>query len=107
MRRDGVAAEPRGANTSESLEWCKGSREPSRVLLVSLYDAGRRAAAPSIFDICVQCARLLMDHKGVYVQALTEGVVQTKYWSVTDGRTQTKSHVLMIPSEWFCWMDCC
>lgn len=31
---------------------------------------------PSIFAICVQCVRILMDHKGVCVQALTEGLVQ-------------------------------
>lgn len=32
--------------------------------------------SPSIFVMCVQYMRILMDHKGVCVQALTEGSVQ-------------------------------
>lgn len=32
--------------------------------------------SPSIFVMCVQYMRISMDHKGVRVQALTEGLVQ-------------------------------
>lgn len=32
--------------------------------------------SPSIVVMCVQYIRILMDHKGVCVQALTEGSVQ-------------------------------
>lgn len=37
---------------------------------------------PSVFVMCVQFMRLLMDHKGVCVQALTEGLVQGSTFSV-------------------------
>lgn len=36
----------------------------------------KRVRSPSIFVMCVQLMRILMDHKGARVQALTEGLVQ-------------------------------
>lgn len=38
--------------------------------------ADKCVRSPSIFVMCVQYMRILMDHKGVCVQALTEGLVQ-------------------------------
>lgn len=40
----------------------------------------------SIFLVCVQYMRILMDHKGVCVQALSEGLVQgnTSLLSILD-----------------------
>lgn len=35
-----------------------------------------------LFLLRVQCVRELMDHKGVYFQALPEGIVATKHFSV-------------------------
>lgn len=38
--------------------------------------------SPSIFAICVQCVRVLMDHKGVNVTGLYEGHSAKKHFSV-------------------------